>query len=79
MSHCHRCGQSTYSTIMSMYSHEMICADCKEQERNRPDYSLAEAKDLEEYALRLEAYHPEQAAGVRSLAAQLRQQHARRR
>lgn len=50
---CDRCGNKTFSVIMSMYNTENICLDCKQEERKRPDYHLAEAKDLEEYAYRV--------------------------
>ena len=39
---------------MSMYNTELICFSCKEEERNRPDYKLAEARDLKEYAQQLQ-------------------------
>lgn len=39
--------------IMSMLNTDMICMDCKKDERGRPDYAQAEAQDLREYADRL--------------------------
>ena len=53
MTTCQRCGKGTNVTIMSMFSTATICMDCKEKERDRPDYKTAEAKDLREYAGRL--------------------------
>ena len=38
---------------MSMFNHEMICMECKGKEKQRPDYAVAEATDLREYAGRL--------------------------
>lgn len=66
---CDRCGGLTLSTIMSMYSHELICMKCKEEERKRDDYHLAEAADLEEFAMKLPFY---QRASVLKLAGELR-------
>jgi len=69
---CQRCGQKTISTIMSMYSRAMICGDCKDKERKRPDYKQAEAKDLREYAGRLDSHGmTPQADNVREAAAKL--------
>lgn len=50
---CHRCKAAVTAHIMSMYSTEWICMECKDEERKRPDYSLAEARDLREYAWKL--------------------------
>jgi hypothetical protein len=38
---------------MSMFNHDLICFSCKDEEKKRPDYQKAEAKDLREYAGRL--------------------------
>ena len=44
-----RCGGSLASgRIMSMYSTECICLDCKEKERNRADYKQAAQAELDE-------------------------------
>ena len=51
--HCHRCGKPSISSIMSMFNTELICMECKREERKRPDYKLAEARDLEEHASRM--------------------------
>ena len=67
---CDQCGGLTLSTIMSMYSQEMICTKCKEEEKTRPDYDLAVAADLEELAGKL-PWH--QRASVLKMAAELRQ------
>ena len=73
--HCHRCGEKSLSHIMSMYSSELICSDCKKSERTHDDYKQAEARDLEEYAGRMGGYgcHPEQIASVRETARKLRE------
>lgn len=52
---CARCGAKTNAMIMSMYSEAMICMDCKDKEKKRPDYDQAVKKDLNEYAGRLDA------------------------
>ena len=54
MATCQRCYKPTNVTIMSMYSEAMICLDCQDAETKRDDYAQAEAKDLREYAGRLE-------------------------
>jgi hypothetical protein len=39
--HCHRCSQNLgpkEQRILSVYDHEAICMDCKNDEENRPDY-----------------------------------------
>tara|TARA_Y100000310_G_scaffold253087_1_gene259877 strand:- start:399 stop:596 length:198 start_codon:yes stop_codon:yes gene_type:complete len=51
--HCQRCGEKSSSYIMSMLNHELICADCKAEERKRPCYAAAEAKDIQEFRDRL--------------------------
>jgi len=69
---CHRCKAAATAHIMSMYSTEWICMECKDEERKRPDYNLAEAKDLREYAGRLRAQGmPRQADSVDSAASKL--------
>ena len=50
---CQRCSQKTPS-IMSMYNHDWICDECKDEERKRPDYEMAVAQDLFELAGRVE-------------------------
>lgn len=50
---CDRCGASLQEgRIMSMYNEDCICMKCKEEERKRPDYQEAQAKDIEEYIKR---------------------------
>jgi hypothetical protein len=64
---------------MSMYDTSWICLGCKEEERKRPDYKLAEARDMEVYASKLDSLGMgPQADNVRSLAVQLRGEHASR-
>lgn len=54
---CQHCGKSASSLIMSMFDERMICSACKEAERKRPDYHLAEAADLRAYAAKLAEPH----------------------
>ena len=69
---CQRCHKAAFTLIMSMFNHQMICDDCKDEERKRPDYKQAEAKDLNEYAGRLDALDMgPQADNVRKLAKSL--------
>lgn len=47
---CDRCNQPTNnSTIMSMFNDEIICMKCKAEEKNDPNYQLAELRDRIEY------------------------------
>jgi hypothetical protein len=41
MDKCDRCSQKTNVTTMSMFNRQIICMDCKEAERKRPDYAEA--------------------------------------
>ncbi len=50
---CQRCGAPSTGHIMSMYNLELICFPCKDEEKKRPDYHLAEARDLREHASKL--------------------------
>ena len=46
---CDRCGGSlSGGRIMSMYSTECLCLDCKEKEKTRADYQAAVKADLDE-------------------------------
>jgi hypothetical protein len=66
---CQRCGKDASCKIMSMYSEAMICMECKDKETKRSDYKQAEAKDLKEYAGRLDALGMKfQADNVRRVA-----------
>ena len=38
---CQRCHKPTATTIMSMFNMDMICPQCKEDERKHPMYELA--------------------------------------
>ena len=49
---CHRCGKSSHAHIMSMYNHELLCMDCKQEETKRPDYQKAVDKDIEDFKKR---------------------------
>lgn len=74
---CAHCSVSLRNKahIMSMYDTSWICLGCKEEERKRPDYKLAEARDMEVYASKLDSLGMgPQADNVRSLAAKLRKE-----
>lgn len=55
---CERCNEPSSSKIMSMYSEEWICMDCKQEETKRLDYEEAVARDVAEYMSRVRALHP---------------------
>ena len=55
---CERCNEPSYSKIMSMYSEEWICMDCKQEETKRVDYEEAVARDVAEYMSRVRAHYP---------------------
>jgi hypothetical protein len=39
---CDRCSRSTDGvTTMSIFNQDVICKDCKEEEKNHPNYELA--------------------------------------
>jgi hypothetical protein len=42
---CQRCHKHTLATIMSMFNTEEICMECKEAEKQRPDYDAAVKAD----------------------------------
>ena len=44
---CDRCGKETTVHILSMFNLDELCLDCKEQERQHPDYQKAVAADEE--------------------------------
>lgn len=52
---CSRCRKETFCTTMSMFNTQMICMDCEEAERNRPDYKVA--RDAEETAVKRGDYN----------------------
>lgn len=45
---CARCKKVANPHIMSMFNTDLICMDCKEKERQRPDYRDAVKADIEE-------------------------------
>lgn len=47
---CERCGKETKSFTMSMFNEEYICMECKEKERQHPDYQRA--RDAEHEAVK---------------------------
>jgi hypothetical protein len=72
---CDRCKWPTVGFIMSMFNTEDICSKCKAQERLRPDYKQAEAKDTDQWADLMEeaGAHPHAVANVREHARKLRE------
>jgi hypothetical protein len=64
--HCTRCNTETAVQIMSMYNTDWICIDCKDEEKTRPDYNQAVAKDIMELADRVD--DPGLAASLRKQA-----------
>ena len=42
---CDRCGKESDIHILSMFSADELCIDCKEAEKLRPDYKDAVAAD----------------------------------
>lgn len=47
---CDRCGAELTVRIMSMFNQDVICLECKEKERQHPDY--AKARDAENEAVK---------------------------
>jgi hypothetical protein len=46
---CDRCGQSTNGvTTMSVFNEDVICMDCKKEEKNDPEYGAAVEAESEE-------------------------------
>jgi hypothetical protein len=46
---CDRCGQSTNGvTTMSVFNEDVICMDCKKEEKNDPEYGAAVEAENEE-------------------------------
>lgn len=43
---CDRCGKETGASIMSMFNTQVICLECKDAERKRPDYQQAREAEL---------------------------------
>ena len=46
--HCDRCGAILTTRIMSMFNEDVICLDCKEKERQHPDYKKAQDAEIAE-------------------------------
>jgi hypothetical protein len=55
MTKCDRCRKETRVTIMSKFNADVICMDCKERERQHPDY--ARADEAETAAVRAGNYN----------------------
>lgn len=53
--HCQRCAEKSMSYIMSMYSEELICMNCKSAESKRSDYQQAVDRDVAAYMDRVRA------------------------
>ena len=46
---CDRCGESTNgTTTMSVFNEDVICMDCKKEEKNDPEYEAAVEAESEE-------------------------------
>ena len=46
---CDRCGESTNgTTTMSVFNEDVICMDCKKEEKNDPEYDAAVKAEYEE-------------------------------
>ena len=46
---CDRCGKDLRcGSIMSMFNRDIICGDCKDEERSHPDYKKAQDAELAE-------------------------------
>ena len=46
---CDRCGESTNgTTTMSVFNEDVICMDCKKEEKNDPEYGSAVEAEYEE-------------------------------
>ncbi len=46
---CDRCGESTNNvTTMSMFNEDVICMNCKDEEKNDPEYQAASEAEREE-------------------------------
>jgi hypothetical protein len=48
MCKCKRCGSESRITTMSMFNTDVICTECKENERKHPRYEEACLRDNEE-------------------------------
>jgi hypothetical protein len=49
---CDRCGESTNNTTtMSIFNTDVICMNCKEEERKDPEYKAADEAADEAYRL----------------------------
>jgi hypothetical protein len=46
---CDRCGKSTSygATTMSVFNEDVICMDCKKEEKNDPEYGAAVEAEIE--------------------------------
>lgn len=43
---CQRCFKKTNTTTMSIFNTQMICPECKQNEKNHPDYLTAKEYEL---------------------------------
>lgn len=43
---CERCGKDTLAHTMSMFNTQTICLECKEIEKQHPDYERAREAEL---------------------------------
>ena len=49
---CQQCGKKTSTYIMSMYSENLICMECKKKETKRDDYQDTADADALDYLRR---------------------------
>jgi len=47
MTKCDRCRTETNVTTMSMFNTQVICMDCQDAERKRPDFEAARQAETE--------------------------------
>lgn len=47
MTKCQRCYKEAYATIMSKFNTDIICMECKDKERQHPDYAAADKAEIE--------------------------------
>ena len=45
--YCHRCSKSTNAHIMSSLNTQLICSECYDAEKKRPDYKKAKQAEID--------------------------------
>jgi len=46
---CERCENETIKCIMSFFNAQLICFECFEKEKKRPDFEIARERENEEF------------------------------